>query len=170
MKNLRAGAALFLAAVLLFAGFAAPLQARADSLVARGFVTANRADLVDADTGKVIDTLGKNVAVSIFGVLGYRLYVTVPSSGKAGFVDAKKIAIDGASSTIYGIGLLDANVHVRKEATSSSKSVAIAHAEDALILLSFDQNSGWYHVKTFQDVKGYVSTKHVTVICKSSRQ
>ena len=160
-----------LAALLLFAAAGVPVTARADSLIARGFVNRTRADVYGGPgwgTG-VTDTLGKGVSVSIFRVWGEWLYVTVPSTGRVGYVYGPYVSIDASSFSGYGLGLIEANVHMRKEPTSSSKSMAICHTDDVLIILSIDQDSGWYHVKNGDNVKGYVSTKHCRVICKAER-
>ena len=168
-REIRAGMAVLLAALLLFAGAGLPGDARADSLIARGFVNTAKANVYSGpgwDAG-VTDTLGKGAAVSIFAVRGEFLYVTVPSTGKVGYVYGPYVSIDPQTFSGYGFGLIDANVHMRKEPTSSSKSMAICHTDDVLIILSIDQASGWYHVKNGDDVKGYVSTKHCRVICKA---
>ena len=152
-RQVRAGASILLAALLLFAAAGVPVTARADSLIARGFVNRTRAD--------------------VYGGPGWGtgewLYVTVPSTGRIGYVYGPYVSIDASSFSGYGLGLIEANVHMRKEPTSSSKSMAICHTDDVLIILSIDQDSGWYHVKNGDNVKGYVSTKHCRVICKADR-
>jgi len=146
-------------------------RTHAESALATGYVNSATLNMRNgAGTGNtIVDTLTRNTAVNIYEVSGSWLRIDVPSTGKAGYVYGKYISIDSSSLSAYALGVTTGKVHLRKEATSKSDSIAIVESNLGVTIYSADGTTGWYKVKVHAtSQEGYISPTYVKVVCKVS--
>jgi len=168
-KALKVLSALLCAALLTAA---MPLErAHAETALATGSVNSATLNMRNgAGTGNaIVDTLTRNTAVNVYEVSGSWLRIDVPSTGKGGYVYGKYISIDASSLSAYALGVTTGKVHLRKEATSRSDSLAIVESNLGVTIYSADGTTGWYKVKVHAtSQEGYISPRYVKVVCKVS--
>ncbi len=144
-------------------------SAHAESTLATGYVNASKLHLrKGAGTNyDIVDTLSRNTSINVYEVNGMWLRIDVPSSGKSGYVYGKYITVNGSSLSAYALGTTTGKVHLRKEATASSDSLAIVDSKSGLTIYSADQTSGWYKLKVHSSgQEGYISPRYVSIVCK----
>ncbi len=155
---------------LILLSAAMPMRAaHAETALATGYVNASTLHLrKGAATDKdIVDTLSRNTAVNVYEVSGMWLRIDVPSSGKSGYVYGKYITVNGSSLSAYALGTTTGKVHLRKEATSASDSLAVLDSKTGVTVYSADQTTGWYKVKVHSTAKeGYISPLYVAIVCK----
>lgn len=155
--------------VMLLIGAVPMREAHAETALASGFVNTAKLNLRKGagTSNTIVDTLTANTAVNIYEVTGTWLRIDVPSSGKSGYVSGKYITVNSASLSAYALGCTAARVNLRKEATSTSESLAVITAKAGLTIYSADAKTGWYKVKMHATAKeGYISPKYVTIVSR----
>ena len=164
-RNINKAFAFILCLALVFA--LAPQQsARADYVIAKGYVNTTKLYLRAGPgvSNAIVDTLYHDEKVNIYDTEGYWLKVDVPASGKSGYVYGKSISLDGASITAYGFGVTTGKVHLREEPTSKSLSLAIVPKDTAVTVYFSDDYTGFYRVTVHGTLdEGYISPLYLSI-------
>lgn len=160
--------ALMLCAVLLTV--ALPMQeARADYVLAKGDVQSDKLFLRSGPDTKysIVDTLYRKTKLNIYEVDGFWLRVDVPETGKSGYVYGKFVGLDGKTISGYGFGVTTGKIHLREEATSKSKSLAIVPKNAALTVYYSDDFTGFYRVTVHETgMEGFVSPLYLSIVSR----
>lgn len=171
MRALRLSTAkyLLLALIILLASMLPAFGARAESVIATGYVTSKTLNMRGGPNtdNKIVETLTLGAKVSVYAVSGTWLKITADASGKNGYVSGKYITLNADSAGAYGLGTVTGSVHLRKEATSKSESIEVLKEGASVTVFSADSTTGWYSVSV-HDTKltGYLSPKYVKIVTK----
>lgn len=159
---------LALCALFLFAML--PMNAaRADYVLAKGYVQSDKLFLRSGPDTKypIVDTLYRKTKLNIYEVDGFWLRVDVPETGKSGYVYGKFVGLDGKTISGYGFGVATGKVHLREEATSNSKSLAIVRKNAAMTVYFSDDYTGFYRVTIHETgMEGFVSPLYLSIVSR----
>ncbi|MDO4572082.1 MAG: SH3 domain-containing protein, partial [Clostridia bacterium] len=170
MKRTRTRRFLYALACLGLLLAALPIRpARAETALATGYVNSATLNMrAGPNTSYAIqDTLTRNTAVNIYAVSGTWLRIDVPATGKSGYVSGKYISVNASSLSAYGLGVTTGQVHLRREGTTRSESLAIIAKNSGVTVFFADPTTGWYRVRVHDGAQeGYISQRYVTVVCR----